>query len=86
LHDLSIRGTNPGLLYDRGISVTLREWLESAEKSVAWLASELGVRHQAVYAWMHGRYAPRGARLERIEKLSGGLVTAATLCRRASNA
>jgi transcriptional regulator with XRE-family HTH domain len=56
--------------------MTLREWLESIGKSGVWLASELGVTHQAVYAWLNGKADPRLMVLKQIEHLSGGQVTA----------
>ena len=59
--------------------MSLRQWLESIGKSGVWLASQLGVTHQAVYAWLNGHADPRRAHLRKIEKLSEGKVTATSL-------
>lgn len=62
--------------------MTLKDWLESIEKTGTWLADALGISHQAVYAWLNGRALPSNVHLIEIERLSEGRVTGLTLRKR----
>jgi len=57
--------------------MSIREWLDSVDKTPEWLARQLGRPTNTVRRWMSGRHFPRDADdIRRIEELSGGLVTA----------
>lgn len=54
----------------------LARYLREHGKTQRWLAEQVGVREQAVTAWMRGRFKPRLAQIQKITAVTGGAVTA----------
>lgn len=54
----------------------LGEWLETNERSAAWLARQLEVSRETVSAWIAGEFSPSAARAAQIEEITGGAVRA----------
>jgi len=54
---------------------TLRDWLRTGDRSVPWLAEQVGVSPATVYDWMSFRRSPELRSALLIERLSGGMVT-----------
>lgn len=62
-------------------NVALRAWMDDHGHSPKCLAQKLQVTRQAVSAWLHGSRIPRGKHIARLERLSGGLLSAGTFYR-----
>lgn len=54
----------------------LGEWLETNERSAAWLARQLEVSRETVSAWIAGDFSPSVERAVKIEEITGGAVRA----------
>lgn len=54
----------------------LKDWMCQEGLTAPSLAKALGVTHQAVYSWMHGKSYPRVRYVSVIERMSKGAVRA----------
>ena len=55
--------------------MSLLEWMESTETSVASLALSLGVTKQAIYLWLSGENCPNAKSLLGLHRLTKGKVS-----------
>ena len=54
--------------------MTLEKWLSESNVSVSSLADECGVTRQTVYLWINGSSRPRLELIDKISKITRGVV------------